>query len=491
MKMIRLFMDNALFYSFDDVENPENYNLRSMKLKKEVNALSSLSISFLSSHPRTSSIVLRRSTFVLAEDDDCLFIGKVLTINHSLMSEEYELDIEELIGCLRDTPSAINREDEIDPEEDPESGLTPEYDTITSTYEYLFYGVNDQLYPSNNDSTSLGYDSLYTLPAAGQGAIVDTYNIQSINSKLHDQIDVNFIGKDYLNILHDYITGWVGGVSYLWVSGDVHNEHTQNVTYTVGALSIVYDLDPLSENTRRDSDGELAITKSDIPISFEFGKNIISMDVEPSISNPYTGVLPYASCTLTINSQNVTKMILVDGLYVFNYKAKSKLGKIVKAVDFGDLGDGFSNLTSASNKLKSIAQDFVDSRLMLVKDRMVVTGVKNSLLQNGTIGDPLLQLIRIKSTAHNIDYVDRCLSYEIDFFDHSKDRYIIGPYLPSNYLEYNSSNTKNIKKEVSYAEGPGYSPTYDAALTKSLPELPEGEAYLTSIPAWVRGMSFM
>lgn len=485
--MIRLFMDNALFYSFDNIENPEDYNLTSMTLKKEVNTLSSLSISFLSSHPRSKSIVLRRSTFLLAEDNECLFIGKVLTINHSLMSEEYQLDIEEITGCLRDTPSSIDREDEVDPQEDPDSGLTPEYDISSSTYEYLFYDVSNQLYPSDNSNTSLGYNSLYTLPTAYQGTIVDSYNISSINSKLNDQIDVNFIGKDYLNILNDYITGWIGGVCYLNVVGNLSNEHTQNVKYMVASIELIYNLDYLSENISRNNDGELNITKSNVPISFEFGKNILSMDVEPSISNPYSGVLPYAACTLTINGQSVAKAITVDGLYVFNSKAKNKLGKIVKAVDFGDLGDSYANIRAAATKLKSIAQSFVDSRLMPIKDRMVVTGIKNSLLQNGTIGDPLLQLIRIKSTAHNIDYVDRCLSYEIDFFDHSKDRYIVGPYLPSNYLEYNSSNTKNIKKEMKYTEGASYSPVYEEALPASTPS---GEAAM-SLPAWIQGISFM
>lgn len=484
--MIRLFMDNALFYSFDDLENPEGYNLQSMKLKKEVNTLSSLSISFLSSHPRSSSIVLRRSTFVLTEDNNCLFIGKVLTINHSLMSEEYQLDIEEILGCLRDTPSAINREDEVDPQEDPESGLTPEYDTITRSYEYLFYTICDQLYPSNNDNTSLGYNSLYTLPAA-TGVIVDTYEIQSIKSKLSDLTDVNLTGKDYLNLLNDYLTGWVGGVFYLVVGGSCSNTHTQYVTYTVNSIYLYYSLDPLSENKRRNSNGELSITKSNVPISFEFGKNILDMDIEPSISNPYSGVLPYAAYTATINGQEVAKAVTVGGLYVFNNNAKSKIGKIVKAVDFGDLGDDFPNITQASYKLRSIAQDFVDSRLMPVKDRMVVTGVINSLIQNGTIGDPILELIRIKSTKHNIDYVDYCLSYEADFFDHSKDRYIVGPYLPSNYLEYNSTNTKNIKKEMKYSEGPSYSPVYEEALPASLPS---GEATI-SMPAWIQGISFM
>lgn len=463
--MIRLFMDNALFYSFDDSENPENYNLTSMKLKKEVNTLSSLSISFLSSHPRSANIVSRRSTFVLAEDDNCLFIGKALTINHSLMSEEYQLDIEDILGCLRDTPSALNYDD--DPQEDPDSGLTPEYDRISRTYEYLFYFIGNQLYPTNNnDDTSLGYNSLYTLPAAYQ-TINDSYGIQSISSKLSDEIELNLVGKDYLNLLNDYLTGWVGGVSYLEINGKCSNEHTQNVTYTIYTMGLVYDLDPLSENKYRNTDGELAVTKSNIPVSFEFGKNILDMDVEPSISNPYSGILPYASCSLTVNGQDITNAVTVNGLYVFNNKAKTKLGKIIKAVDFGDLGNNFANYSSAQNKLKSIAQDFADTRLMPIKDRMIITGVKNSLLQDGTIGDPLMSLIRVTSTIHNIDYVDYCLSYEIDLFDHSKDRYIIGPYLPSNYLDYNSSNAKNTTKELRYSEGVSYNGIYEQALPTS------------------------
>lgn len=466
--MIRLFMDNALFYSFDNVENPENYNLMSMKLKKEVNTLSSLSISFLSSHPRSKDVVSRRSTFVLAEDNNCLFIGKVLTINHSLMSEEYQLDIEDILGCLRDTPSSINREEEVDPQEDPDSGLMPEYDRVTRTYEYLFYSICNQLYPTNNnDNTSLGYNSLYTLPIANQGTIKDTYGIQSISSKLNYETDLNLVGKDYLNLLNDYITGWVGGVSYLEVVGACHNEHTQYVTYTVGSIDLIYDLDPLSENKYRNNDGELSVTKSNIPVSFEFGKNILDMDIEPSISNPYSGILPYASCSLTVNGQDVTKAVTINGLYVFNNKAKTKLGKIVKAVDFGDLGNNFANYISAQNKLSSIAQDFADTRLMPIKDRIIVTGVKNSLLQDGTIGDPLMSLIHITSVAHNIDFVDYCLSYEIDFLDHSKDRYVVGPYLPSNYLDYNSSNAKNTTKELRYSGGVSYNGLYEQALPTS------------------------
>jgi hypothetical protein len=98
---IRLFMDNTLFFSFNEAENQKDYSLLSMKLKEEVNTLSHLTITTLFNHPRVKQIVPRKSTFVLTDGDTCEFIGKVLSISRN-MSNEVTIEIEDLLGCLRD-----------------------------------------------------------------------------------------------------------------------------------------------------------------------------------------------------------------------------------------------------------------------------------------------------------------------------------------------------------------------------------------------------
>ena len=454
MGLIRLFMDNELFFSFDSAENPKDYNLQSMKLSEEVNTLSRLSISFLFTHPLFSKIVPRKSTFILTDDDKCLFIGKVLTMSRS-MSNDVSIDLEDLLGFLRDIVrpgseySSIAGSSSYKPYEDDFW-----YEETGETYSSVFYSVNDLLKQAN-------YNSLYTVP---DGKALSYWVDPDTGLPNEDipirQVDGTYGGEDelsrenaseiaafknWLSVLYDDVNSHAGGVITTEIRGTLSGVGTQAVKYTISKYFVWYHLKPMLANLVRDSFGALSNPSYGDSPEFEYGSNILDFELEPAVNDPTTAIVP--SGTYKPSGIDETRLVMLDASYDGDYavvhnKAVLKYGRIEKNLDFGHLEGEYSSYSQARAELKRICTDYVEERLGAFGDRITLTGIDPYYMGRSQNRIRLLSLSHVVSSPHNIDLYDYCLSYEVDFFNHDRDRYIIGPFVPSNYFDYKASNAK-------------------------------------------------
>lgn len=477
---IRLFMDNALFFSFNEVENQKNYSLLSMKLKEEVNTLSHLTITTLFNHPRVKQIVQRKSTFVLTDDAKCLFVGKVLTISRN-MSNEVTIEIEDLLGCLRDR---------VRPGYEYEVRTNSDYNTKeigdglyvggrTDTITSLYYDTNDIL-------NSNIYNSLYTIPSGT--ALVRRYD----STGLHDDeqgdeiivqptdppiaetgnIDCEFYAdlskkdatnvaafKNYLSVLYDDVNAEAGGVIIPFYGGSLSSIGTTSVKYVINDFTIWYYLHPKNANKYRTANGELKNGTYSSNIYFNFGKNILNFEVEPAVNDPVTYIAP--SGTYKIPNDSSQRLVMRDtgqnSYSIGNSNAYKKYGRIEKNIDFGYIGE-FNNYSSAQAELNSRCTKFINERLGGFGNRVTVTGIDPYYFDETANTDMirLLSLVHVVSAPHDVDIFDFCLSREVDFFNHESDQYIIGPFIPSNYFEYSNTNVKRKTVEQIIADGAQY-----------------------------------
>lgn len=463
--MIRLFMDNALFFSFNEQENSADYSLLSLKLSEEVNTLSHLSLTTLFTHPRLPLIVQRKSTFVLADDNECMFIGKVLTISKN-MSNEVQIEVEDLLGCLRDqvepgyefesrTPGSVYRYEDY-------NGLVS--DNQTYNYLNLFFKVNNGL----QNQIYKGYNSLYTIP---NGDVNIHYGYNSINEINDDEFfiqdpldlvsnitldnsakafkdDASNTGafKDKLSLLFDDMNSHIGGIAYPKMTGHLSGTGTTNVKYIIDSFEIIYSLEEKSLNQFRTNGGALPSPYVDYTsdFDFDFGVNILNFEIEPAVNDPVSAIAPTGTYCVSSNDTS-TRLVMLDNNYpnpyVINAKAYNKYGFICKNMDFGNVGT-YNTYASAQSKLQSIAATFVNERLSPFGDRITITGIDPYYLGKSGTRKKLRSLIHVHSTFHKLDMIDYCLSYEVDFFNHENDKYIVGPFVPTNYLEYKSTNIK-------------------------------------------------
>ena len=74
------------FYSMDETENMENYNVISWDLSDEINKNGTMNIRLYKTHPRYSEIKRHKTYFLLA-DDECLFLGKATDIKENFSGD--------------------------------------------------------------------------------------------------------------------------------------------------------------------------------------------------------------------------------------------------------------------------------------------------------------------------------------------------------------------------------------------------------------------
>lgn len=480
---IRLFMDNALFFSFNEAENQKDYSLLSMKLKEEVNTLSHLTVTTLFNHPRVRQIVPRKSTFVLTDDDRCEFIGKVLSISRN-MSNEVTIEIEDLLGCLRDIVrpgweymsrlnATFNSQDF--------NGLS--YDPGYDTYSTIFYNELPKLLKSSV------YNSYYTIPngtvsvdepntyAGGASTISDnTDDIiypDPIDNPVSEQgmadygdyeiskRDATNIAafKNYLSVIYDDINAEGSGIAYPSAYGSINNAGSVNVRYVISSYTLRYTRMPLYKNKQRNANGELTKPYYSTPPDFKFGVNLLNFEVEPAVNDPVTAIAPTG--TYKWPNENQQRLVMLDtnsnGYRMAHTTASQKYGIIEKNIDFGYIGD-YDNYTDAQNALRNLCNKFISERLGAFGSRVTVTGIDPYYLNdsNHPYSIKLRTLVHVVSSPHDIDIYDYCLSREIDFFNHENDQFIIGPFIPSNYFEYNNTNVKRKTVEQIIARGSQY-----------------------------------
>lgn len=460
MGLIRLFMDNALFFSFDEKENPKDYSLLSMRLSEEVNTLSHLSITFLFTHPRAKTIIQRKSTFVLTDDEQCLFIGKVLSISRN-MSNEVSVEVEDFLGFLRDI---------IRPGYDYMARTDSRYSVVDSSdlwvdvlqvsYTTIFYSeLYDILKPSY-------YNSLYSVP---NGKPLDStqnpdddvpvgatdgedYGKYEISAK--DATNIASF-KNWLSILYDDINAEAGGVVTTLVTGGLSNVGSSAVKYTISYYTIYYNKEPMKDNANRNAQGELS-KPSGITPDFEFGVNLLDFEVEPAVNDPTTAIAP--SGMYKWSSEDQGRLVMLDKNYsdycLTHAQALTKYGRIEKNIDFSEIGIA-NTYTEAQTMLRNVCTKFINERLGAFGNRITIKGI-SPYWMGGTKDCSLLSKAYVLSSPHDIDIYDYCLSREIDFFDHKNDRYIIGPFIPANYFDYKATNAKRKAVESIISNGEIY-----------------------------------
>jgi hypothetical protein len=457
-------MDNALFFSFNEAENPKDYSLLSMKLQEEVNSLSHLSISFLFTHPRAKTIIQRRSTFVLTDDDNCLFMGKVLSISRN-MSNEVSVEVEDFLGFLRDiirpgydymarTDSKYSIDDSADFWADPNAV------TFSTVY---YVDLYDVLKPSK-------YNSLYTVPNGVPYMIIDNededvqpveppvpeqggdYGIYEISTK-----DATHIAsfKNWLSVLYDDVNAEGNGVIIPKVFGRISNAGSSSVKYTINSYVIYYNKKPMKVNANRNAQGELT-RPSVLTPDFEYGVNLLDFEVEPAVNDPTTAIAPSGMYKWSTEDQG--RLVMRDKNYsdycLTHAKALEKYGRIEKNIDFSEVGIA-NTYTEGQTLLNNVCTNFINERLGVFSDRITVTGIAPYWM-GGIDECNLLSLVYVVSPPHDVDIYDYCLSRELDFFDHKNDRYIIGPFIPANYFDYKSTNAKRKAVESIIANGEIY-----------------------------------
>lgn len=443
--MLRLFLNGSLYYSFNEEENHignrSGYIITALKREKEINSLSSLSFTTLITHPRASDIQIKRSLIILADNNRCLFIGKPSDIKKNPLSGTMDVDCEDIFGCLRDE-IAIDVEN-------PDGG------DVERTYQTLFAAAMNglQTYSGSVDEGIFGYNSSVTLPYP-----TITGNSISVDSLLNDKSTDSYFGSDYLSILYSTVLNYTGGVVNTWAEG-TYSIDSYGIDYNVSRIRVDYRVD--LREAPRDSDGYYSI--SDVPssvlnsVDFECGVNIIEFEHEPSQKYPVSAIVPFGSFKNTEYNNEEEKIYLgrasIMPLIVKNDLAVAKYGYIAKAIDFGDLGS--STQSNAQNNLRVKATSWAIDHLKPFCDKYTITGVDKYYI-NG-ITSPKNRPLDICDLVHVDfgiysedgvdDFIDYLLSLSIDYFNHENDRYIIGPYIPDNILEYNSSNltTKNSK----------------------------------------------
>lgn len=451
--MLRLFMNNTLFYSFDENENLSvngSYIVTAMTLKKEVNSLSQLNFTTLITHQRVNSIHLKRTLFVLADDNTCLFIGKPLSINRSMFNGTVEVECEELIGCLRDEIAI----DVAKPDSD--SSTERRYIELLEDALHGFdtYGLSER-------DGIFGYNC--EVPSNQLPAITKIGISVNTDSKLNDKTTSSYFGSDYLSIIYSTVNSYTGGVIYTNATGS-YAWNASTITYTISSISIQYRVD--LRDATRDASGYYDITY--VPQSvinnndFACKENIISIESEQSQKYPISVILPYASYKDVNDSKNqhtiyLKKAQVYNSAIIENADAVAVYGRVAKGLDFGDLGE--LTAVNAENNLHTFAQAWAMTHLRPYCEKYTITGVDkyfvNGLSTNRTKPIDICDLVHVHFAEYvddptKRDYFDYVLSLSIDFFDHEQDQYTVGPYIPDNILDYNASNIES--KNAKYGE---------------------------------------
>ena len=75
--MLRVFLNKTLFWSADENELTPNHAIFSLKTREEINAIGTMMFTISPNHPRKTELKIRRATFLLADDDNILFVGRL------------------------------------------------------------------------------------------------------------------------------------------------------------------------------------------------------------------------------------------------------------------------------------------------------------------------------------------------------------------------------------------------------------------------------
>lgn len=445
--VLRLYVGNTAIFSFDEAENrPHAYKtnpdvITSLKLTKEINTLSTLSFTTLITNEvfnRYGGITVKKSVIILADDNLCLFIGKVSSVSKNAITGEVEVEAEELLGCMRDIIAVDDA-----------------YTTIVENGENRkvhLYTYRQLLNKAISSGLPSGYGGAYTS--------IPSYTLSidsSAANKLANEIIQDITGTDCLSLVYDTINPWVHGVLSGKATGYYTIKHNRGdyVEYTVSSYRVSYSTELVDANVSRDSNGYLYYGSDDLvnmqqEIKFQYGYNILNVSFEDSNKDPFTAALAYGTYTLSGSSEEQFTTYRYQ-----NYDSgnpTSKYGTIEKALNVGKIGSDYASTSAAIDEFRSKVAGFLEDKCRLFCDNCIINGIDPYYIKTTNRGTPIdvgdLVRISIDNTTYNsIDYSDYCLSLEVDFFNHENDRYIIGPYIPDNLLEYTVANSYERAKK--------------------------------------------
>ena len=213
--------------------------------------------------------------------------------------------------------------------------------------------------------------------------------------------------------------------------------------------------------------------------TFVFGQNIFDLSVEPFIDDMVSGIY------LKGTDSEGTPFIMYTGSgsnakkKIINKTLVGKIGIKLKEIDFGSVPRiyyGYNNVNdkiTSSNEIWQKATSWANKHLVDYGDKYTITGIDNYWLDDKlfyrcaiyeneyyiddeideTVMDDIYTVplglnitsvgsyVKIISQPHKLYVAGTCLSKEIDYFNHTNDKYIIGPYIKDNVYDYKLSNT--------------------------------------------------
>lgn len=426
-------MNGNLFYSFDQNENPDHYLIFSLKLSKEVNTLSTLSFTTLITHPNVSSIKIKKTVFILADDNLCLFIGKASSISKNILNGTVELEVEDMLGCMRDRIAV-------------DGPLTTYTDEEGNTKTVHLYTYRELLNLAMVGMTGYG-DASMSLP---QPTLSIINGSSDMSAKLSSQIIQEITGTDRLSIIYNTVNPLVHGILTSKVTGS-YSISGGYPKYIVKSYVVKYSCELNDNNAYRDENGYLYYGRNEInnimnDISFDYGYNIINSSFEASNKEPFTEIMAYGTFKYGSSSQEyIASRMITQNDFSPIRNITLKYGTIQKAVNFGFINE-YPNISGGAEAAAKVLTELLDKATSFLADKMrlfcdncVINGIDPYFIKESNKGIPIdiCDTVRIRpSNDLELDYSEYCLSLEIDFFNHENDRYVIGPYIPENMLEY-------------------------------------------------------
>ena len=505
--MLRLFLNKYLFWSADDSELTPDYAIFSLKTNEEINAVGTMQFTIANSHPRLRELKVRRATFILADNDNILFVGRLteLAENFNFMIDVTVSDMIESLDCVLPyfLNSAANQkmrhelEDFVDDYVLPHS-LKPETDP---SIVYYYYSLQTD-WPS--------------FPRYKKGYFSEPLNAYDEYISGEEGFEYSQMNTVYSIMYDSYLSGSNAAIFLAYENGHVESYSNngaphEKLIYTgfQGYINVVSDISNIVMLTGTFSNG------SGHRDAFIFGDNLIEFSREYS-NDIISGYYIYGM-SKDPDPQIITSRSATYDHYIYSSDDLiAKVGIRCQSLDIGDVpynyyysGDnGYTfNQTAARNYVKNKADNYTGAKFSADNSfRISIKGVDHYYLpkeysaaeddpdtsewedntdydedddapiyaptvdpivpeqkaiaiggdvapykRNADVDMPIMigDPVKLSSEPHLISVVYPCLSKEIDYFNHQNDSYIIGNYVGNDDVDPKLASSTTISK------GPG------------------------------------
>lgn len=493
--MLRLFMNKTIFWSADESEISPAHGIFSLKTTEEVNTIGTMTFTIASSHPRYKEMKIRRSIFLLADDNNVLFVGRLVDYK-----ENFNFMVEITVNDMMDVLSSI----------------TSSYYIYSGGYWQNLYGTS--VVPTKNRAPIEAFINNEVIGHAFSsnlfGNLIDWPNFPQIqNGYIEEPKDVSGnpitdsedffyeLGNNlFETITNVYLKNSNSLVLISYGNGSVSTESNQ-VTYSgfsmyFNVVSNIMDVKiPYNTFTNYGNCRDF----------FELGDNIIEFTTETIDDEKVSGIIPF----FNDNRENSTHEAYIDGentteygdaIYLGGYFSQKviqnqglfdKYGLNYISVDFGDALDGASdsdeedrlrekaetymflryrNYTTSKYTVKAIDHYYIPDQEVPEKPVLPETEDGDYIIGYDEYGDPIIvsptvdpeveeyeefdintfyvegrylgnmpimiaDPVLLYSKPHGVYVTLPCLAKEVDYFNHSNDSYVLSPYCPEDYLD--------------------------------------------------------